>query len=282
MRNFLILIFLIGCILKVDSQTQAGPYKYILVPLQYDFLKKNDSYRLNTLTRFLLKKEGFEVYFSEGEQLPEDFFLDRCVAIYADVQKVKGAFLRTKLIILFKDCFGNVVLESEEGTSKEKNLDIAYKEALKKAFATLDFSKLNDVSSSDSENSNEVKQVQDTQKEIQDIAKKEDKETNKKVKKEVSIPEVKPEEIEIKEVKEASSKQPDPELEIIYYAQKIAGGFQLVDSVPKIVMVLLKTTSPDMFLVKDKNAMVVKKEGKWFYSENDNGQLKERPLNIKF
>ena len=68
----------------------------------------------------------------------------------------------------------------------------------------------------------------------------------------------------------------------IYYAQKNENGFQLVDSEPKIVMILLKTAADNVFTVKGKDAIVFKKDDKWIYSEHsDNGEIK-KVLNIKF
>ena len=276
MKNFLIVLFLLGCILKVDSQTEELPYKYVVVPVQYEFLKGKDKFRLNTQTRFLLKQEGFEVYFEEGEELPEDLFKNRCLAMYADVHKIKGGFLKIKLKMSFKDCYGNIILESDEGTTKEKDLNIAYKEALERAFVTLDFSKLEEASTPEPSKPAEVAKVEDMEKETPKDTKTKVTDAGTEIQKTVEDNKV-----EVKASKEISVKS-DETVELIYYAQKISGGFQLVDSVPKIVMILLETASPDIFLVKDKNAMVIKKEGQWYYSENDGGKPIEKPLNIKF
>ena len=83
----------------------------------------------------------------------------------------------------------------------------------------------------------------------------------------------------VKEV-EAISKKPDNEG--LYYAQATSNGYQIVDSQPKIVMLLLATAAENVFIVKDKNAIVFKEDGFWFYSEND-GKLREKiAMNIKF
>ncbi|WP_111685508.1 hypothetical protein [Winogradskyella tangerina] len=279
MKKFIIIFFLVGCILNGNSQSKSESYKYVVVPLQYEFLKGKDKYRLNTQTRYLLKKEGFNVYFDEGEQLPEDLFKNRCLAMYADVHEVKGGFLKQKIKISFKDCYGQLLLESEEGASKEKNLNVAYKEALERAFVTLDFSRIENKTSpkeQDSENETATEEKVITEEPVQEEAEVievvETKET------EVSQPEI--EEEVVKDEKEVVN--PKSEKSTVYYAQKIAGGFQLVDAEPKIIMVLLATASPDIFMVKDKNAMVLKKDGNWVYSENENGQMIEKPINIKF
>lgn len=273
-KNVLILLFIICYGFNAVAQKNEDTYNYVIVPLQYDFLKGKDKYRLNTQTRFLLKQDGFKVYFNEGEQLPEELFNNRCLALYADVQKVKGGFLKTKVEIIFKDCYGNIILESKEGASKIKDYNLAYKEALEKAYVTLDFSKLKQMSVPEPQNNEVVKQNLVEHKAKNDAKKQEVKVVEVANTKTVNISEEK----QLEEVRENLK----TDAEVIYYAQKISGGFQVVDSEPKVVMILLQTGSPDMFLVKDENAMVVKKEGQWFYSVNTNGQLKERLINIKF
>ncbi len=47
-------------------------------------------------------------------------------------------------------------------------------------------------------------------------------------------------------------------------------------------MILLKSSAKEVFIVKDKNATVFKKDGQWIYSENDEKTTTEKVLNIKF
>ncbi len=68
----------------------------------------------------------------------------------------------------------------------------------------------------------------------------------------------------------------------IFYAQPIKDGFQLVDKEPKVVMILLTTADKNTFIVKGKNAIVTKSDGKWLYSENDGTSKVQKVLNIKF
>ena len=285
MKNFIVVLVLLGFILKGESQSNSEPYTYVVVPLQYEFLKGKDKFRLNTQTRFLLKKEGYKVYFDEGEQLPEDLFKNRCLAMYADVHEVKGGFLKQQLKISFKDCYGQLLLESEVGDSKEKDLNIAYKEALERAFVTLDSSNIKNTTAPKSQDKAEevvvaeVKEEMENPKEAETAPVKEVKETKEVV---VETPEPVVEEIKTKDEVVEVPEPPNKEESGIYYAQKIEGGFQIVDAEPKIVMILLQTASPDIFLVKDKNAMVIKRDGNWVYSENEGGKVKEKPLNIKF
>merc|ERR1712170_227654 len=90
------------------AQKTIDNYQYVIIPLQYDFLSEKDQYRLNTLTRHLFKQKGFIVLF-DAEEFPEEINKDRCEALYANVEKVKGGLFATKLEIVLKNCFGKEV-----------------------------------------------------------------------------------------------------------------------------------------------------------------------------
>ena len=46
-------------VINTFSQTKLNDYKYVIVPNSFDFLKSKDQYQLNSLTKFLLNKNGF-------------------------------------------------------------------------------------------------------------------------------------------------------------------------------------------------------------------------------
>ncbi|HEX9828033.1 MAG TPA: hypothetical protein VGA80_15645, partial [Flavobacteriaceae bacterium] len=75
------------------------------------------------------------------------------------------------------------------------------------------------------------------------------------------------------EVKEASN---------LLYAQPVENGFQVVDTSPKIVMILLETAKSNVFIVKGQDAIVYKEEGSWYLSKNDGTKVSIEALNIKF
>lgn len=82
------LVFIVAILflsLKGFTQKNINNYKYVVVPLQFDFLKGKDKYRTSTLLRHLFKNEGFIVYFDE-EGLPEDLFKDRCLGMYVNLK----------------------------------------------------------------------------------------------------------------------------------------------------------------------------------------------------
>ncbi|MHA7058611.1 hypothetical protein ACWGOQ_0015410 [Aquimarina sp. M1] len=127
---FLGLAFLL--ISNVSAQNDVNDYKYVIVPEGYVFLKENDDYQLNSLTKFLFNKYGFEA-FMQGEKLPEDLKTNGCRGLRADVKK-NSSLLKTKLIVSLVDCNGTTIFSSREGTSREKEFKKSYHEALRDAF----------------------------------------------------------------------------------------------------------------------------------------------------
>jgi hypothetical protein len=106
----------------------VNDYKYLVVPLKFDFQDEINQYRLNSSAKFILEKEGFTALF-DNDVLPMDLARDKCRALYVDVIK-KGNFMATKIQVVFKDCQNNILYTSDEGRSKEKKFEVACKEAL--------------------------------------------------------------------------------------------------------------------------------------------------------
>ncbi|WP_296384705.1 hypothetical protein [Winogradskyella sp.] len=262
------IIFAISFILIslfATAQKNINHYKYIIIPSSFDFTKGKDQYQLNSLTKFLFNKYGYEAYFVD-DNLPDDLKNQRCLALTSEVSNEKSGIFKTKLEIILKDCYGAVVMTSEIGDSKLKKYDRAFNEALREAFETfknLDYKYVP---------SEEVIEVSKPSIEAK-LAKTQEIEKPKET---IEKNEVKEEEIKVEPI------PIDESNENLYYAQVISNGFQLVNSEPRIVMILLTTAAENVFIVKDRSAIVFKEDGFWFYSEND-GKLGEKTmLNIKF
>ena len=308
-RRVYIVVLCLVALIKVNAQNDINDYKYMIVPMKFDFLKGKDKYRTSTLTRFLFKNEGFEVYFDEQE-LPPDLFKDRCLALYADVTKLSG-LLKRKLQIELKDCYGNQIFLSDIGESKTKEYNKAYPEAIRDAFKSFTFLnyKYNPDSTvgSNTDDLDKDKEISDAKEAL--LIETEEKENAKaevnKLKKEVE--ELKKEKAEVlkekqevenaieKEIEEKKSQVVEPDTKPkddvekvvtvsapvdkdVLYAQPIEDGFQLVDTSPKVAMVILKTAAPNVYAVKGKDAIVFKDNDKWIYSEGTN----KKELKIKF
>jgi len=262
------------------SQSEINNYKYVVVPLQYEFLKGQDMYRLNTLTKFLFKENGFDTYFTK-QKLPDDLFKDRCLAMYADLEEGNG-FRRTKLTVLLRDCHGELIFKSDVGDSGNNVHQERYHEALREAFQS--FKRLNYKYNSEADMSETI---------VEGNANEDSKEDVKVEVTEKIIPETEAK-VEVKEPKEviaekemkAKAKKPMPppakEKRQILQAVAIGKGFKLVDANSKLVMTLFETAAQDVYVVKGKNAIVYKEEGKWKYSENDGNFVMVRELNLKF
>ena len=130
-KQFCIFLFLLFNLLGF-SQTSLNDYKYVLVPEKFDFLKSNDQYQLNSLTRFLLKKQGFTVL-NKSDNYPMDLAQNNCLMLNANVVKIKGLLI-TKLQLELTNCKNTLIFSSEVGKSKLKEYQKAYYEALRDAF----------------------------------------------------------------------------------------------------------------------------------------------------
>lgn len=256
--KYIITLITLLFITNIFAQSNLNDYKYVIVPHKYDFLKEADKYQLNSLTKFLLEKETFIVFFDDGN-LPDELAKNRCLALFSNVVDNSGMF-KTKLSVELKDCNNKVIFKSQEGVSKEKEYKKGYQEALRRAFQS--FKSIN----------YSYKQKQTMQKVVevtpikQPIVEKPIIKESPKKELGVKTKELKP------IVKQTTASN-------ILYAQAINNGFQVVDSTPKVIMILLSTPKQDVFIVKGEDAIVYKEDGFWYKSKN---ATSAETLNIKF
>lgn len=237
------------------AQTEIiNKYKYVILPEKFDFLNQANKYNLNTLAKGVFEKQGFTVFMS-NEKLPDELALDKCKALYGDVKSNSG-MLATVLSFEIKDCTGTVLYTSGKGRSKIKEYKKAYYEAMREAaasFASLDY-KYNESASVTGQGSFVPKvtvmqepQTQPAQAATQVIA----------------IP-----------VNNQAS----------LFAQPIANGYQLVDTTPKVVVKMYKTSQADYYTAQGdgKNGVIFKKGNDWFFEYYLNDKLVSEKLIIKF
>ena len=243
-----VLIFTLFTV-AAHSQNTINSYKYVLVPQKFDFLRDDDEYGLNSTTRLLLEQKGFVVFWN-NENLPPALTSNRCTALIAEVTQRKAIF-STNLTLLLKDCSGNIIFKSKEGKSREKEYNVAYDEALKDAFSSL----------------NNVPYKYDSSITIQQA--------------------------QIASVTSTASPQAPVsaqhtvvDISGTLYAQATPNGYQLIDTIPKKVLTLLKTSVQDCFLAETggggPNGIVFKKNGEWFFEYYKEGMLVSQKLEIKF
>ncbi len=128
----LLLFFLLGSLGTVSAQS-LNDYKYVQVPVKYEFLSEENEYQLNALTAFLFEKYGFQVIYKE--EVPEN--VDFCKVLSAKVVDDSGLFT-TKLQVELENCKGETVFFTGFGESREKKYKTAYHEALREAFKSFE------------------------------------------------------------------------------------------------------------------------------------------------
>lgn len=221
-------------------------FKAVIVPLKFDFIRTNNQYRLCTISKAHLVNAGFTVYYS-NEILPKEY-TDRCDLLYYDIVK-ENAFLATKFHIELKDCSGNLVYKSETGYTKEKDTEMAYSDALKKAFVSVNnlhykYEKSSVASPIEAVKSEVAPTVVST----------------------VPVP-----------VIEKSTSN-------TVYAQATATGYQLVDASPKVVYKLYATSRTDLFIaIKGNNqGVLIQKDNQWFFEYYESNTLVSEKVAVRF
>jgi len=232
-------------------------YKYVIIPEKFSFLKEPNKYNLNTLTKMVFEKYGFTVFYT-NEQLPPDLAFNKCGALYGDLVDDSG-FLSTSITILLKDCSGKVVYTSLKGRSKEKEFKKAYYESLREAaasMAALNYKYNGTPIVPAGQPTSETASVPTTPITPQTTA--------------TATP--------------ATSITPTIVNESQLFAQPIANGYQLVDTTPKVVARLYKTSQADYYSAQGegKTGVIFKKGNEWFFEYYVNDKLVTEKLNIKF
>jgi hypothetical protein len=274
------ILFLMLFIASYGFSQTVNDYKAVVIPMKYDFQKSDNQYRLQTITKMNLEKAGFHAFYSNENVLAE--FSDRCSILYVDVKK-DNAFLTTKLFVVFKDCYGNVVFQSAVGKSREKEFESAYVEALNLAFAniyTLNYTYNGNTNFSQKPGiADKVFSQMMTPNSTTPVA----PSTNVPV---VSAPVVVP---AVAAVVPASVPKTEPKSvennsKNLLYAQPTSYGYQLIDSEPKVVMKVYKTSNPASYMAKkgDIQGALVAKGNEWFFEYYQNDTLVSEKIEVKF
>jgi hypothetical protein len=258
MKKYTFLLLLLFSV-SAYAQNTINNYKYVMVPEKFSFLKQPNQYRLNALTKALLEDKGFTVYYEN--ELPQEIANNKCSALLVDVLEKNGMF-STNLTLLLKDCQSNIVFKSKEGKSREKEFSVSYNLALRDAFTSLD--------------ETPYTYVPNTQTKAQTV---------------VSTPVIAQPVAAVPVVSQAVSQPAAKVVPVVsenaagtLYAQATANGFQLIDTTPKIVLTLFKTSEPDYFIASNPSSsgIVFKKNGEWFFEYYKSNTLTSEKLLIKF
>jgi hypothetical protein len=301
-------------LMNLAIQAQLDSYKYIVVPKKFDGFKYENQFRTSTQIKHLFTQNGFNVIYED--QISPDLAENPCLGVRV-VLLDDSSLLATRVRLGLKDCNGVVVYETEEGKSKSKEYEFAYREAIDGAFKSLEgfpysyippeaatgavatnqtASQVSPSVSSEVATANEVTAQQGALSELSAASEvaSEAADSGSEVLTPVAagtaaiatavIAKPSDAEEEVAPSGTAVQVQTDAGTEI-WYAQAIDNGYQLVDSTPKIRMKLLKTEQKDTFIATvdgEALGMVYKKDGQWWHEYFKEGKTEVRALNLKF
>ncbi|WP_456421543.1 hypothetical protein [Lutibacter sp.] len=114
------------------AQKSVNNYKYVIVPNRFEFQTKTNQYQLNSLTKFLFNKAGFNAFLSSDE-MPKEVIQNNCSTLTGNIIDDSN-MLSTKLKIQLVDCYNKTIFETQVVKSKEKDFKTAYHKAIRKAF----------------------------------------------------------------------------------------------------------------------------------------------------
>ena len=105
------------------------------MPKRFDFLRKENEYRVNSQTKYLFEKNGFTTLL-KGQDYPDDLLANPCLGAEANVIDESNSFT-SKVRVSLTNCQDQVVYTSEQGKSKEKDYAKSYSLALDNAFKSI-------------------------------------------------------------------------------------------------------------------------------------------------
>lgn len=275
-----ICVFLLVFNVKGFSQENVNAYKYVVVPNSFSFLNEPNQYQTNALTKFLFEKYGFNAIMAEDD-FPEDLNNNRCLALYADVEKHK-AFLNTKLQVHLKDCNNKVVFSSDIGQSREKEFDKVYSLALRDAFQsfeTLNYSyqpnekilaKSSDVAAAGApEASKEQQELERLRREVASYQQKQQEPQEIIVVEPADTKAVEKVEKEIKKEAKTTIKKETKSDEVIQtlFANPVENGYTITDASSKILYHLVFSGKEDVYIVKGQDAIVYRINSMWIVAK---------------
>ena len=262
------ILFLMLFIASYSFSQSINDYKGVIIPMKYDFLKTENQYRLQTITKINLQKAGFQAFYAT-EAIPSEI-MDRCSLLYVDVKK-ENAFLVTKLYVVFKDCYGAEVFKSAIGKSREKEFETSYSEALNDAFLSVYA-----LQYKYNGNTNFSPKTGITAQSIPAVVA-------------PAVAAIPAAAVVAVPVAAATVLKNEPTISEnksagLLYAQPTSYGYQLIDSEPKVVMKVYKTSNPASYMATKGSVqgVLVSKDNQWFFEYYQNDKLVSEKIDVKF
>ena len=124
MKKILALLIALFSIISFAQKKQI-----ILISSKFDFQKEKNSYNINNMLKAILTSNNYEVYFDDAV-FPLEIAQNRCNALTGVLVDNSNLFL-TKVKLQVKDCQNNLLIETAEVKSREKNIQDGFIEVIK-------------------------------------------------------------------------------------------------------------------------------------------------------
>jgi len=276
--SFLVLAFSYGL------QAQLNDYKYIIVPKSFQGFKYPNQYKTSTLIKYLFTKKGFQTYYKDDHD-PE-LNSNRCLGLLVRLNHKSGMFI-TKVTISLEDCNSKKIFTSLQGSSKEKDYTLSYKEAIEMAFTSIDALDYNynpvpgkSVTAKATNPRADEKSTLLPDKVTQTPIPTQENTDQTIVAENAATMTVEPKAVETATI----STSTETSETLVLYAQQISNGYQLVDSSPKIRLKIYKTSNPEVYIGINAqgNGIVYKRGSQWYFEYYESDKLQIEELAIKF
>lgn len=124
MKQFLVVLLAVFSTLSFAQKKQV-----VIISNKYEFQKQKNSYNINNMLKAILVSNNFQVYFDD-EVLPIEVAQNAC-DVFTGVLVDKSNLFLTKVKLQLKDCQNNLVFETSEVKSREKDIQTAYIEVIR-------------------------------------------------------------------------------------------------------------------------------------------------------
>jgi hypothetical protein len=123
-KNFSILVLVF---LSFTSFAQQN--KVIIISNKYEFQKEKNTYNINTMLKAILISNSYQVFFDD-EELPVEIAQNKCNALTGVLIDNSNLLVR-KIKFQIRDCQNNLLFETAEVKTREKDIQNAYIEIIK-------------------------------------------------------------------------------------------------------------------------------------------------------
>ena len=124
MKNFSILVLVFLSITSFAQQNKA-----IIISNKYEFQKEKNTYNINTMLKAILVSNNYQVFFDD-EELPVEIAQNKCNALTGVLIDNSNLLVR-KIKFQIRDCQNNLLFETAEVKTREKDIQNAYIEIIK-------------------------------------------------------------------------------------------------------------------------------------------------------